>query len=50
MRGDYEESGEFRKQFQFWIGDLWKAKDARIAQLLGLPAPVYAKDAAPDAA
>ena len=40
-RGDYEQSNDFRKQFQFWIGDLWKQKDQRIAQILGLPAPVY---------
>ena len=33
---------EFRKRFQFWIGDLWMKKDARIAEMLGLPAPVYA--------
>ncbi|MCC2655710.1 MAG: acyltransferase [Panacagrimonas sp.] len=42
VRGDYEESNDFRKQFQFWIGDLWKQKDQRIAQMLGLPPPVYA--------
>ena len=41
LRGDYEESSEFRKRFQFWIGDLWKAKDRRIAEMLGLPPPVY---------
>ena len=42
VRGDYEESNDFRKQFQFWIGDLWKQKDQRIAQMLGQPPPVYA--------
>jgi 1-acyl-sn-glycerol-3-phosphate acyltransferase len=42
VRGDYEESNDFRKQFQFWIGDLWKQKDQRIAQMLGKPPPVYA--------
>ena len=46
VRGDYEESNDFRKQFQFWIGDLWKQKDQRIAQMLGLPAPVYAASVA----
>lgn len=42
IRGHYEEDREFRKRFQFWIGDLWMKKDARIAEMLGLPAPVYA--------
>jgi 1-acyl-sn-glycerol-3-phosphate acyltransferase len=42
IAGRYEEDSEFRKRFQFWIGQLWRDKDARIAQMLGLPAPVYA--------
>jgi len=44
IRGDYEISNDFRKQFQFWIGDLWKEKDRRIAEMLGLPPPVYANN------
>lgn len=35
----YEDEQAFRKQFQFWIGDLWRAKDQRIAELLGVPPP-----------
>jgi 1-acyl-sn-glycerol-3-phosphate acyltransferase len=46
IRGHYEEDKEFRKRFQFWIGDLWRAKDARIAEMLGLPPPVYANNSA----
>ncbi|MGQ0529591.1 MAG: acyltransferase [Panacagrimonas sp.] len=42
IRGNYEDDRVFRKQFQFWIGELWRNKDARIAEMLGLPAPVYA--------
>jgi hypothetical protein len=42
IRGNYEGDKEFRKQFQFWVGDLWMKKDARIAEMLGLPPPVYA--------
>lgn len=41
IRGHYEEDKEFRKRFQFWIGDLWRAKDARIAEMLGVAAPDY---------
>lgn len=41
IRGNYEDDKEFRKRFQFWIGDLWRAKDARIAEMLGLPPPDY---------
>lgn len=33
--GRYEEDAEFRKRFQFWIGDLWRDKDARLARMLG---------------
>ncbi|MGQ0502634.1 MAG: acyltransferase [Panacagrimonas sp.] len=36
LRGDYEVSSDFRKRFQFWIGDLWKEKDLRMAGMLGL--------------
>lgn len=36
LRGDYEVSSDFRKRFQFWIGDLWKEKDLRMARMLGL--------------
>lgn len=46
VRGDYENDADFRKRFQFWIGDLWREKDARIAQMRGLTAPVYASTAA----
>ncbi|MGQ0701206.1 MAG: acyltransferase [Panacagrimonas sp.] len=38
LRGDYGEDSDFRKRFQFWIGDLWKEKDLRIAQMLGASA------------
>ncbi|TXI82547.1 MAG: acyltransferase [Cupriavidus sp.] len=32
--GDYENDPVFRERFQKWIGDLWAAKDQRIAQML----------------
>ncbi|MGQ0622931.1 MAG: acyltransferase [Panacagrimonas sp.] len=38
LAGRYEEEQSFRKQFQFWIGDLWREKDRRIAEMLGVPA------------
>lgn len=44
LKGEYEESNAFRKKFQLWIGEVWKQKDARIAEIRGLspiaePAP-----------
>ncbi|UTW06325.1 acyltransferase [Pseudomonas benzenivorans] len=32
-QGDYENDGEFRQQVQDWVSQLWREKDARIAQL-----------------
>ncbi len=40
LKGEYEKSSVFRKKFQLWIGDLWKQKDALIAQYLGEPPPL----------
>lgn len=34
VKGRYEEDPEFRKQFQFWIGELWRQKDRRIEEML----------------
>lgn len=31
--GDYENDPVFRKRFQDWVGELWAAKDRRIAEL-----------------
>ncbi len=36
--GDYEGDDAFRERFQAWINALWRAKDARIAALLGTAA------------
>ena len=50
LEARYESDQSFRKQFQFWIGDLWRAKDLRIAELLGVPAVTPAPPAEASAA
>lgn len=37
FEGDYENDPEFRARFHTWIAALWKAKDARIAEILAEP-------------
>lgn len=34
VSGQYGEDPAFRKRFQFWIGELWRDKDARLARML----------------
>ncbi len=35
IMGDYFEDENYRREFQIWINDLWKAKDERLALMLG---------------
>jgi 1-acyl-sn-glycerol-3-phosphate acyltransferase len=34
IRGDYEVDSDFRKRFQLWLGELWRAKDTRLDGML----------------
>lgn len=33
LDGDYQGDAEYRRRFQSWVGELWRAKDARLASL-----------------
>ena len=35
VEGDYANDPAFRERFQQWLGELWRAKDARLATLVG---------------
>jgi 1-acyl-sn-glycerol-3-phosphate acyltransferase len=43
--GDYARDRRFRRRFQRWLNDLWKAKDARIQKLS--PSSIHSRPAEP---